>query len=262
MLACCGVVKKRLNISNRSRKSLHGPAIKKRLVTWPEVSNIFSAASKFKPNLKAFKELTVDYVYSVLCPYWPSEADEWRIRKRCSGWPTRDMIEKIVAGGCHLVPKSHQSNPNDDTSWRFSFSQAELILLNTWNEVQKYIYHILRLLKSDVIAKCGGEKKTFLCTYHFKTLMLWACEEKPSDFWSEDRIEAAIEELLLQMIQWLIDKNCPNYFIRENNMLDYLQSDFDVSNEVLLLHDARKVIPTVIALQPKVYRGKMLSCSD
>jgi len=62
----------------------------------------------------------------------------------------------------------------------------------------------------------------------------------------------------LQMIEWLIDKICPNYFIRENNMLDYLQSDFDVNNEVLLLHDARKVVSTVIALQPKVYRGKML----
>src|SRR6218665_2216645 len=240
-----------------NRKSLQGPAIKKRLVTWSEVSNIFCAASRIEPNLKAFVEFNVDFVYAVLCPYWPPEADEWRIRKRISGWPTTDLIDKIVADGCHLVPKSHHSNPNDDTSWRFSFSQAELLLISSWNEVQNYIYHVLRLLKSDVIAKCGGEKKTFLCTYYFKTLMLWACEEKPSSFWGEDRIEAATEELLLQMIQWLIDRNCPNYFIRENNMIDHLQTDFDVSIEVLLLHAARQTISTVIAFQPKVYRGKL-----
>src|SRR6218665_2980771 len=241
-----------------NRKSLQGPAIKKRLVTWSEVSNIFCAASRIEPNLKAFTEFNVDFVYAVLCPYWPPEADEWRIRKRINGWPTTDLIDKIVADGCHLVPKSHHSNPNDDTSWRFSFSQAELLLISSWNEVQNYIYHVLRLLKSDVIAKCGGEKKTFLCTYYFKTLMLWACEEKPSSFWSEDQIEEAIEELLLQMIQWLIDRNCPNYFIRENNMIDHLQTDFDVTNEVLLLNDARLDISTVVARQPMAFSGKML----
>src|SRR6218665_1327178 len=90
--------------------------------------------------------------------------------------------------------------------------------------------------------------------------MMWACEEKPSSFWNEDRIEEAIEELLLQMIQWFIDRNCPNYFIRENNMIDHLQSDFDVTNEVLLLNDARLDISTVIARQPMAFRGKMLHC--
>src|SRR6218665_1173254 len=88
--------------------------------------------------------------------------------------------------------------------------------------------------------------------------MMWACEEKPSSFWNEDRIEEAIEELLLQMIQWFIDRNCPNYFIRENNMIDHLQSDFDVTNEVLLLNDARLDISTVIARQPMAFSGKML----
>src|SRR6218665_599121 len=242
----------------RRRKHLHGPATIRRIVTWPKVSNIFRSATMFKPDLKAFEELTADYVYSVTCLSWPSEAGEWIIRKRSNSWPPRDMIDKIVAYGCHLVSKSHQSNPNDNTCCRFSFSQAELILLNSWNEIQKYIYHILRLLKSEVIEKCGGEKKTFLCTYYFKTLIMWAFEKKPSTFWSEDRIGAAIEELLLQMIQWLIDKCCPNYFIRDNNMLDYLRSDLDVSIEVLLLNVARQDIPTVVSRHPKVYRGKMI----
>ena len=39
-------------------------------------------------------------------------------------------------------------------------------------------------------------------------------------------------------------------------MLDYLQSGDDVSNEVLLLLDARKVVPAVVTSQPKVYRNR------
>src|SRR6218665_2483384 len=236
----------------------HGPSYPYRLLTWIEVSNIARVVLNYTPSLKAFEELTVDNVGSVLCLGWPSEALEWKTRRRCYGWPSRDMIHKIVRGGCHLVPKSHESNPKDALSWRYSFSQAELILNDTWNEVQKYIYHILRIIKSDVAKKCDGQKKTFLCTYYFKTLMMWACEEKPSSFWNEDQIEEAIEELLLQMIQWLIDRNCPNYFIRENNMIDHLQSDFDVTNEVLLLNDARLDISTVVARQPMAFSGKML----
>src|SRR6218665_1998061 len=234
----------------------NGPSARKSILTSKKISNIICALLNYIPNLKAFRELTVDHVFSVVCPDWPSEADEWVTRKRNSGWPTRNMIDIIVHGGCYLVPKSHESNPDDDTCWRYSFSQAEFILLDSWNEVQKYIYHILRRLKSDVIEKCGGQENTFLCTYYFKTLMMWACEEKPSHFWNGDRIEKAIEELLLQMIEWLIEKYCPNYFIRNNNMLDYLKGD--VSSEISLLHSALIDIPTVVARHPKVYRGKML----
>ena len=68
------------------------------------------------------------------------------------------MIDKIVHGGCHLVPKAHESNPNDDASWRYSFSQAELILIDTWNEVQKYIYHILRILNPMLLRLCKGDR--------------------------------------------------------------------------------------------------------
>src|SRR6218665_334860 len=242
-----------------SYNSLDRPAQKRSIMTTPVISDFLGAASQYNiPSLKAITEFIGDFVHSVLCPDWPSEADEWKTRNRNSGWPQRDMIDKIVQVGCHLVPKSYQGNPNDYTSWRYSFSQAELILTDTWNEVQKYIYHILRILKSDVVKKCGDKENTFLCTYYFKTLMFWACEEKPSTFWGEDRIEAAIEELLLQMIQWLIDKNCPNYFMRENNMLEYFQSDFDFGKEVSLLLDACQAISTVISSKPMVYHEKML----
>ena len=113
-------------------------------------------------KLMVKQHFKVDFVYSVYCPSWPKEAAEWITRDRANGWPPKDVIDDIVALGCHLVSKPHQSNPDDDIQWRFSFSLAEVILINSWSAVQKYIYHVLRLIKSDIVEQCGGEANTVL----------------------------------------------------------------------------------------------------
>src|SRR6218665_1399950 len=128
-------------------------------------------------------EMKMDRVYAICCPCWPKEADEWKTRDRPNGWPPTEVVDKVVASGCYFVAKPHQSSPDDDTQWRFSFSHAEVILIHSWTDVQKYIYHILRLIKSDAVKACGGSDETFLCTYFFKTLMFWECERKPKEFW-------------------------------------------------------------------------------
>ena len=69
-----------------------------------------------------------------------------------------------------------------------SFSMAELIIIRSWTSSQRIAYRALRLLykkHADTIAKSGQNKETVLCTYYFKTLMLWACEERPAEFWAE-----------------------------------------------------------------------------
>jgi len=105
-------------------------------------------------------------------------------------------------------------------------------LINNWTDAQKYIYHVLRLIKSDIVERCGGEENTVLCTYFFKTLMLWTCEEKSPEFWTDENLETSIGELLCKMIEWLIERYFPNYFIRTNNMVGYLSHDFDLSTEI------------------------------
>ena len=166
----------------------------------------------------------------------------------------KTSLTKIVGFGCHFVPKPHQSNPDDNTQWRFSFSLAEVILINSWTDVQKYIYHVLRLIKSEVVKSCGGEEKTVLCTYFFKTLMLWACEEKPPEFWTEENLETSVGELLCQMIEWLIERCCPNYFIPNNNMIDHLPHDIDLAKEITsLLHYKEVNLSTFLKTVPKAY---------
>jgi len=188
--------------------------------------------SKFLTN---FHGLTRDIVEAIWCPNWPQEANEWKRRERRNGWPLPCTVENIVNNGCFLVAKPHKESQYVGNEWRFSFSEAELLLIHTWNHVQMYIYHILRLIKSDVVNTCGGKGMTFLTTYHFKTLMLWACEEKTKEFWSPDKVQSSIQELILDMIELLIEKQCRNYFMPGNNMLDHLPDTHNFEREVQFL---------------------------
>ena len=186
-------------------------------------------------------------VDAIWCPNWPEEANEWKLRERPNDWPLSSTVNKIVNNGCFLVAKPHQGSQFIANEWRFSFSEAELILIHTWSDVQMYIYHILRLIKSDVVRKCGGKKMTFLTTYHFKTLMFWACEEKPKEFWLPGNIESSVKELLIIMIEWLTEKQCRNYFMPGNNMLDHLPDSHDFEREVQFLIDSVNLVDQYIS---------------
>ena len=68
-----------------------------------------------------------------------------------------------------------------------------------------------------------------------KTLMFWECEQKPKEFWEDERVETSVKELLCIMIEWLIDGCCPNYFIPDNNMISTATEEVDFTEEIQLL---------------------------
>ena len=187
-------------------------------------------------RIKSVQQLTLDEVDAIFCPYWPSEATDWITRTSVSGWPDKNIKDHIVRGGCHLVAKSHHTEPNDSTQWRYSFSQAEIVLINSWNDVQKYIYHILRVIKKRISKKCNTHEKSIFNNYFFKTLMLWASEKKGAEFWNEDCIESSIAELLCQAIECLIDRECQHYFIPKVNILDH-SLELDTTKEISSLEE-------------------------
>ena len=53
--------------------------------------------------------LTEDVSLSVSCNEWPGCARDWVSRVRSSGWPTQELIDKVLQGGCHVVPKFETS---------------------------------------------------------------------------------------------------------------------------------------------------------
>ena len=141
--------------------------------------------------------LEVDFVRSVWCPQWPTEAKGWPNRPRNSGWPTTDTISEVLQTGCYFVYIQHLSCRKDKLQWRFSFSLAELILVQSWTQTQQIIYLLLKFFaKRELIQNDCPKEDEVVCTYHLKTLMLWTCEEMSPEWWNSSSVIAICCELL------------------------------------------------------------------
>src|SRR6218665_1358020 len=162
---------------------------------------------------------SVDIVVSMWCSQWPNVAEEWTNRRRKYGWPTTAIIHEVVQNGCHVVKATHPSCRNDRQQLRLSFSVAEVILLQSWTKIQQIVYHMLRFFaKRELIVKGCLKKDEVLCTYHVKTLMLWSCEEKSTDWWNSSSVIKLCCNLLEILEHWLKVTGCRNYFIPQANL--------------------------------------------
>jgi len=115
------------------------PSLKGTILSLIELNSLLSEKEKrrFHKQLQEYEIMNVDLVKCVICPIWPTAALEWVKRHRNNGWPTKELLSKVVHGGCHFVAKAHPSCPIDETLFRFSFSAAEIVLVNSWSAVQK-----------------------------------------------------------------------------------------------------------------------------
>src|SRR6218665_3313817 len=161
----------------------------------------------------------IDVVHSIYCPQWPRDAQTWPLRSRNNGWPTSHTISEVVRNGCHVVYVQHRDCRDDTYQWRLSFSVAEVILLQSWTKPQQIVYHLLRFFaKRELIKKDCPKEDEVLCTYHFKTLMLWTCENMTLEWWDSSPVIAICCELLNILSEWLKRRYFPNYFIPEANL--------------------------------------------
>jgi len=206
--------------------------------------------------------VTFDMVFSVQCPYWPSEAQEWKTRHRSRGWPSTDLIDQIVSEGCLLVGKTHPNfKDGDDTQWRYSFSKAEMKLASSWTDSQMYVYHVLRMIKSEFLKRGDDEKKTGICTYHLKTQMFWACEERPAEFWEDNNLMSSICILLIEIEKHLINGTFPNYFLPDCNIVEgiFIEDNFSEALRMLNTQLGRSILKSM--LPPKVCHECCISAS-
>ena len=222
----------------------HGPAIK---------SDCFGVLTTrlFATSLHTdLAGMTFDRVLSIKCPKWPRIAAEWMTRSRSMCWETKHvgLVESVAASGCHLVAKSRQILPEIQKKWRYSFSQAEQILLHTWTPVQKYVYHVLKIIMKNMMTETNRNRTNrqqrteiripevtqsmIFCSYSMKTLMLWKCEKEPDNFWEDSSLDVIIESMLMWFAEWLVAKSCPNYFIRKLNLWSDFPNWVNVENRL------------------------------
>lgn len=176
---------------------------------------------------KVAKVPSTDFVPCTRCLVWPPIAAEWPIRRRNYGWPDSPTVDYVVSNGCDVVCVTHRQCRHDQ--WmskyqhRLSFSRAEIVLVNSWTPVQQIVYHLLRVYaKTERLTDNANNPETqSLSNYHIKTLMLWACEKKPTNWWTDDLCVVRIcTQLMHTLAVWLTDAQCPHYFINHCNLID------------------------------------------
>jgi len=178
------------------------------------------------PILK--EKLTTDAVLCIHCFAWPPQASDWPKRYRNSGWPDSATVDSVVRQGCDVVGVAHRQCKQDEWmskhQWRLSFSRAEVVLLNGWTPVQQIVYHMLRMFVKTERLTDGVDNSALdtLSNYHIKTLMLWACELKPSEWWNDGtNVVRKCVELLQFLEEWLTKRHGDHYFINNVHFLDY-----------------------------------------
>src|SRR6218665_195562 len=170
-------------------------------------------------KIRYSESLSFDSVVAIWCPQWPNEAKDWPRRQRQHKWPTIAIIHEVVQNGCHVVDAKHAACKSDMHQCRLSFTVAELILLQSWTQVQQIVYHMLRFFaKRELIRKDCPKEDEVLCTYHLKTLMLWSCEEMSPEWWNSLSVIKICCNLFQTLSKWLKETRCPNYFISQANL--------------------------------------------
>ena len=84
------------------------------------------------------------------------------------------------------------------------FSRAESVLINSWMPTQQTVYDVLRVFMIDWLTDGADNSEAgTLSNYHIKTLILWACELKPINWWSDDDILVSLESVSNSCMLWL-----------------------------------------------------------
>ena len=168
---------------------------------------------------------SADVVACIRVPAWPSVAKSWISRDRNYEWPCRSVISEVAWNGCDLVLVAHRDYKQDSCQMRYSFSRAEVTLIRSWTPIQQIVYNMLRyVVKLEIIREWKNDDKV-ICTYHIKTLMLWACERKSPVWWESNCVLELCSKLLDTLMKWIIEKHCPHYFIPEWNLLDFTMKE-------------------------------------
>jgi len=159
-------------------KTLHGPAVLIDNET-NVLDNKFTLSEAAVDKARA-QRITINFfdeVFAFHSPYWPLEATEWITRRRPHFSLSKSVIKQVVSYGWDFV-KVSQNRLRNDNEWRFSFSRAERFIVESWTKSQR-VYSTLWVINKRIASST-------LCSYYFKTLMFWAREEKPIEFWLGD----------------------------------------------------------------------------
>ncbi|KAL4228671.1 hypothetical protein ACF0H5_011716 [Mactra antiquata] len=166
---------------------------------------------------------TYDYcwelVVSMKFDYWPNAATSWSSRTRLEGWPSKEVIQLVMASGFTVVPFCHPLSFDPEDECQILFIAAEHLLFR--EAVTKHQKHCFIMM----IAMCTQtmHDSVTISYRHFKNIFFYACERIPLEHW-ETRPASCLIYMIDSMVRCIRSRNLPNYFIDTYNMIDHLDT--------------------------------------
>ncbi|XP_068744137.1 uncharacterized protein [Montipora capricornis] len=171
---------------------------------------IFSKGPAMKLRIGPLFE--ADITLCIQCPEWPIMSD-WSSRPRY--WPSVVEAQRIMSFGCHLVAKPAPTD-KDQTSWRFSFSLAEVELSKLVPDTARKCFLALKIILKDHLQPVVSG----ITSYHMKTIFFNTLEKVPVGFWVENNVEECFLTLLAEVRDALMSMNCPHHWFSFINLFD------------------------------------------
>ncbi|XP_078364437.1 uncharacterized protein LOC144648865 [Oculina patagonica] len=163
-------------------------------------------------KIKIAVRFEADITLCIQCSDWPCMSD-WSFRPRY--WPSADEAQRIMSLGCQLVAKS-APNDREKTSWRFSFSLAEVELSKLVPDTARKCFLALKIILKDHLQPVVPG----ITSYHIKTIFLNTLEKVPVGFWVESNIEECFLTLLAELRDALESMNCRHHWFSFINLFD------------------------------------------
>ena len=158
-----------------------------------------------------------DITFCIPCYEWPTMSD-WPSRPRY--WPSAHEAQRIISLGCHLVAKAAPTDTKS-TSWRFSFSVAEVELSKLVPDTARKCFLALKIILKEHLQPVLPE----ISSYHVKTIFLNTLEKVPVGFWVEDNIEECFLTLLAELHDALVSMKCRHHWFSFINLFDIEAND-------------------------------------
>ncbi|KAL4223504.1 hypothetical protein ACF0H5_016975 [Mactra antiquata] len=156
-----------------------------------------------------------DFVRAFPCDGYAA-LDAWQTRIRPYNWPSKRTIRHIMTLPIYVVPVGQKETLFEDLEWRISFVQAEIKLVQSFNNVQMKMFLLLKLIAK----RCLKSESKVVSSYVMKNIMFWLAEEIPQKKFRRKHLMSRIKDALEKLEDSLVTKKLRSYMLPEKNLFE------------------------------------------
>lgn len=155
-----------------------------------------------------------------------------------SKWLKDDMLKKLRDFKCSVVAKSWDSQEENLSVWRISFSGPERECVSSLPPEPKICLIIMKAIRRKFLSKPKG-----LISYHMKTVLFYTLDKVGSDWKRSDRAENILR-LLAAVAEALKSRSLPLYFEPRLNTLESMEAETaaELENKVQEILSAPRIL--------------------